>query len=277
MDARRQLLIQRRGWDRAVDHYEQYWARQLRPAHDELLSRAALEAGDDVIDIACGTGLVTLPAATAVRTDAATSGRVTATDLSPAMVAAVEERARAAGLTDVVGAVCGADELSVDGPFDVALCSLGLMYAPDPGRALAEIHRVLRPGGRVAVSVWGQRQRCGWAGLFGVVDRRVASDVCPLFFALGEPGVLASRLERAGFTEVDDIRLTVDLEYADDDEALGAAFRGGPVALAYARFDPGTRASAEREYLDSIAAHRTPTGGYRLPGEFVVATARRPT
>lgn len=277
MDARRQLLIQRRGWDRAVDHYEQYWARQLRPAHDELLSRAELEPGDDVIDVACGTGLVTLPAAIAVRAGADTSGRVTCTDLSPGMVAVAEERARAAGLTNVVGRVCGAEHLDVDAPFDVALCSLGLMYVPDPGRALTEIDRVLRPGGRVAVAVWGERQNCGWAGLFGVVDRRVASDVCPLFFALGGQGVLATQLERAGFTDVDHVRLAVDLDYADDDEAVGAAFLGGPVALAYARFDPDTRADAEREYLDSVADHRTPTGGYRIPGEFVIATARRPT
>jgi ubiquinone/menaquinone biosynthesis C-methylase UbiE len=276
MDARRQLLIQRRGWDRAVDHYETYWAHQLRPAHRELLSRAALAPGDNVIDVACGTGLVTLPAAIAVRTNADTSGRVTCTDLSPAMVAAAEKRARAAGLANVVGAVCGAEQLSVDGPFDVALCSLGLMYAPDPGRALVEIHRVLRPCGRVAVAVWGQRRNCGWAGLFGVVDQRVASDVCPLFFALGEPAALTTQLERAGFTDVECVRLMVDLDYNDDDEALGAAFLGGPVALAYARFDPDTRADAEREYLDSVASYRTDAGGYRIPGEFVIATARRP-
>ena len=282
MDARRQRLIQRRGWDRAVAHYDRTWARQLRPAHDLILRRAGLLPGDNVVDIACGTGLVTLRAATAVADPGAAdgeepSGHVTATDLAPAMVAEVATRARAAGLTNDAAVACGAEDLTVDGPYDVALCSLGLMYLSQPARALAEVFRVVRPGGRVVVSVWGQRRNCGWAELFGIVDARVTSDVCPLFFALGAPGALATNRERAGFDDVDHERLSVDLDYGDDDEALGAAFLGGPVALAYARFDPRTRADAEREYLDSLGRFRTDTGGYRVPGEFVVASATRPT
>jgi len=289
MDARRHRLVQRRGWDRAVADYERFWSRQLAPAHALLLRHADLTPGDDVIDVACGTGMITLPAAASVAypgpaTGAAAaipvgghrSGDVTATDLSPAMVAAVEARARWAGLTNIRSVRCGAEELAVDGPFDRALCSLGLMYVPDPMRAVAEMHRVLRPGGRIAVSVWGERRRCGWAELFGVVERRVASDVCPLFFALGAPGALTSLLRKAGFVDIGDERLSTELCYADDDEVIGAAFLGGPVALAYAHFDQPTRAGAEREYLESLAGHRTGSGSYRVPGEFVIAWARRP-
>ncbi len=275
MDAKRRRLVQRRGWDRAAADYQRFWSRQLAPAHDLLLRHADLGPGDDVIDVACGTGLVTLPAAAAVASPDA-AGEVTATDLSPAMVIAVEARARSAGLANVHGLRCGAEELTVDGPFDRALCSLGLMYVPDPIRAVAEMHRVLRPGGRIVVSVWGERRRCGWAELFGIVDRRVASDVCPLFFALGAPGALASLLERAGFVDIGDERLSTELCYADDDEAVGAAFLGGPVALAYAHFDQPTRAEVEREYLDSLAHYRSESGSYQVPGEFVVAWGRRP-
>jgi ubiquinone/menaquinone biosynthesis C-methylase UbiE len=274
MEARRQRLIQRRGWDTAVAHYERYWARQLAPAQDLLLSRAGLVAGEDVLDVACGTGLVTLAAAAAVADGP--RGRVTATDLSPAMVSEVETRARRAGLTNIDGLVCGAEELTPEGPYDVALCSLGLMYVPAPVDALGEMRRVLRPGGRVVVSVWGERRRCGWAELFGIVDARVSSDVCPMFFALGAPGSLRAVMERAGFVDVDHERLSVDLEYANGSEAVGAAFLGGPVALAYAHFDARTKAGAEREYLASIAGRRTGSGGYRVPGEFVVAWGRRP-
>jgi ubiquinone/menaquinone biosynthesis C-methylase UbiE len=280
MEAKRQRLIQRRGWDRASGCYEKYWSRQLRPAQDLLLARAELRPAQDVVDIACGTGLVTLAAASAVAgasgPEGHVGGRVVATDLSAGMVAETGERVWTAGLTNVEIACCGAEELSVDGPFDTALCSLGLMYVPDPLRALTEMHRVVRPGGRVVVSVWGERRRCGWAELFGIVDTRVSSDVCPLFFALGAPGALTAQLERAGFVDVDHERLPVNLDYADDDEAIGAAFLGGPVALAHARFDDQTRAGAHREYLDSLAGFQTDSGGYRVPGEFVVAWAKRP-
>jgi hypothetical protein len=125
------------------------------------------------------------------------------------------------------------------------------------------------------VSVWGERRNCGWAEIFPIVDARVSSDVCPLFFALGAPGALRTALQRAGFVDVDETRLDVRLDYAGADEALGAAFDGGPVALAAARFDDETRASAHAAYLESIAGYAD-GGGYRVPGEFTIASGRRP-
>ena len=271
MDARQQRVIQRRGWDRASACYEQYWQDQLRPAQDALLEAVSLAPGDDVIDVACGSGALTMAIATAV----GPAGRVLATDLSPKMAAATEARAVAAGAHNVEASCGDAEDLDVDSQFDVGLCSLGLMYLANPSAAVAALHRAVRPGGRVGVSVWGERSRCGWAGLFGIVDARVTSDVCPRFFALGGPGVLSGLLERAGFVDVNETRLDVPLDYRDHAEALGAAFLGGPVALAYGMFDPTTRQQVSDEYLESIAAFRCRDGSYRVPGEFVVASGRR--
>lgn len=271
MDARRHRLVQRRGWDRAADLYERFWSRQLLPAHDDLLAAAAVSRGDVVIDVACGSGAVTLRAARA----AGPEGGVMATDLSQRMLDETAAQALAAGLCNVSTVCCDAEDLPVDGPFDVSTCSLGLMYVPGPRRALAEMFRVTRPGGRVAVSVWGNRRNCGWAGVFDVVEARVASDVCPMFFALGLPGVLAGALETAGFRDVEHTRIHTALEYGDEHEAIGAAFLGGPVALAYARFDDTVRHDAEREYLASLAPFRNARGGFDVPGEFVIASAAR--
>jgi SAM-dependent methyltransferase len=162
-----------------------------------------------------------------------------------------------------------------DATFDAALCGLGLMYVPDPVRALCEMRRLLRAGGRAAAAVWGARRNCGWAEIFPITDARVASEVCPMFFHLGTGDVLARTFEAAGFTEIRTQRLSTTLCYASAEDALGAVFRGGPVALAYSRFDAATRRAVHAEYLDSIAAYRT-GGGYRVPGEFVVAAARAP-
>lgn len=70
-------------------------------------------------------------------------------------------------------------------PRDVVLCAPGLMCMADPERALRETRRVLRPGGRAGLAVWGARESCGWAPALEIIDAEVASDVCLLFFRLG--------------------------------------------------------------------------------------------
>jgi SAM-dependent methyltransferase len=272
MDAKVQRWVQRNGWDRASAYYEEHWRAQLRPAHDTVLAQAALQPGETVLDVACGTGLVTFPAAEQV----GPAGRVVGVDIAEKMVETARALASERGVANVEFECCGAEDLDVTGPFDAALCSLGLMYVPRPKAALTEMHRVLRPGGRVVAAVWGERSSCGWAEVFPIVDARVASDVCPMFFALGAPGALAGLMTQAGFTDVDTVRLDVELVYADDDDAVGAAFLGGPVALAYSRFDDDTRCSARREYLDSLRSYRD-GDGYRVPGQFVIASGIQPT
>jgi ubiquinone/menaquinone biosynthesis C-methylase UbiE len=263
-----QRRVQRYGWDLAAEHYEGAWERQLRPAQDRLLEVAALRPGERVLDVACGTGLVSFPAAAAV----GVSGAVLGTDLSERMVEIAATVAAARGVEHARFLRMDAETLDLpDGSFDVALCALGLMYVPDPDRALAEMVRVLVPGGRAVAAVWGERRRCGWAEIFPIVDSRVSSDVCPMFFQLGSGDALRWEFERAGFARVDVSRLDTVLRYASAEEAVTAAFAGGPVALAYGRFDAATREEAHAEYLASIADFRV-GDGYEVPGEFVVAS-----
>jgi SAM-dependent methyltransferase len=191
------------------------------------------------------------------------------------MVDAMRERAVREGVT-LDARRMDAEQLDLPaGSFDVALCALGLMYCPDPLAALREMHRVLRPGGRAAAAVWGARRNCGWAEIFPIVERRVASEVCPLFFQLGNGDALADTFAAAGFSQVRAERLTVLLTYDSDADAIGAAFAGGPVALAYSRFDETQRAEAHAEYLESIADFRRGEG-FAIPGEYVVASGVRP-
>lgn len=271
MEARLQRRIQRYGWDKAAGHYEAHWANQLRPAQARLLELGGLAPGEGVIDVACGTGLVTLAAAAAV----GPSGAVLGTDLSAGMVDLAQTAAARSGLSWASFARMDAEALDCGaGGFDAAFCSLGLMYVPDPERALRELCRVLRPGGRAVVSVWGQRSRCGWAEAFPIVDARVESEVCPLFFRLGTGDTLLGAMKAAGFGEVAVERLATRLEFPSDDDACGAAFVGGPVALAYSRFGDRARREVCEEYLASIARFRVGPG-YSVPGEFVIAAGRK--
>lgn len=271
MKANLQRRIQRYGWDRASDHYERYWAKQLQPAQDLMLEMAQLQPGEQVVDIACGTGLVTFRAARQVAPD----GHVVGTDISEEMVQTARNIAQERNLNHSSFERMDAEALHFeDDTFDVALDGLGLMYVPDPLKAVSEMKRVLKPGGRAVAAVWGERKHCGWADIFPIVDSRVKTEVCPLFFQLGTGDMLMRTFLQAGFGFVRSERLSTILYYDSPENACGAAFAGGPVALAYSRFDDKTRDEAHRDYLDSIEPYRKGQG-YEIPGEFVVAMGRK--
>jgi ubiquinone/menaquinone biosynthesis C-methylase UbiE len=224
-----------------------------------------------VLELACGTGLVTFRAAAAVQP----AGHVVATDISDKMVEHLRQAASAAGFRNIDVARSEAEVLRYpDSSFDAVLCALGLMYVTDPLASLREVARVLKPGGRIVAAVWGARANCGWAEIFPIVDSRVRSEVCPMFFQLGTGNALAMTLEMAGLVNLKVERISTTLHYSSEEEACGAAFAGGPVALAYSRFDDRTKEEAFAEYLESIRSFRR-GNGYAIPGEFVVARAER--
>lgn len=272
MDARLQLRVQRYGWDAASDFYEDGWRGPLAPAQATLLNVAALQAGERVIEAACGSGVVTTAIADAV----GAAGAVLATDLSQKMVDLTASRCAERGFSWVSTARMSADDLAVEeGSYDAALCALGLMYVPDPGRAITSMRRAVRPDGRVVATVWGERRNCGWAEIFPIIDARVASEVCPMFYATGAPGALRYEFERAGLGDIREHRQHEVLEFSSERALLLAMLHGGPVALAVKRFTPEVLAEAGQEFVASVAAHRSPDGRYLIPGEFVTVAGHR--
>jgi ubiquinone/menaquinone biosynthesis C-methylase UbiE len=272
MEAKLQRRVQRYGWDLAAEDYEPSWQTQLACAQTALLAMASLTPGERVLDVACGTGLVSFAALNAV----GANGQVLGVDLSGQMVQAAQRRAAHQRLSNARFERMDAEALTLpNASFDVALCALGLMYVPDPALAVREMRRVLRPRGRIALAVWGERARCGWAELFPIIEAAVVSEVCPLFFGLGQQDNLARLCVSENFESVLLRRITTTLDYADADTACNAAFAGGPVALAWSRFDDEVRAQLRAKYLASIAPWRSGLG-YKIPGEFVVVSAVAP-
>jgi len=204
------------------------------------------------------------------------TGGVTGVDLSGKMIDAAGALARQQALAQAGFLRMDAEDLALpDASCDVVLCALGMMYFPDPARALQEMRRVLRPGGRIVLAVWGARAQCGWAPVFPIVDAEVQSDVCPLFFQLGQGDNLASACTEAGFTITGEDRLATTLAYRTADDASAAMFVGGPVAMAWSRFDGPTRQRVRENYLAAIEPWREGSG-YCIPGEFVVVSATVP-
>jgi SAM-dependent methyltransferase len=197
--------------------------RMFEPWGRELLGEIALEAGEAVLDVACGPGTVARLAAAR----SGPAGRVTGCDVSPAMLAIAESRGPVAGGAPVDYAETPADRLPVaDESFDVATCQQGLQFFPDRLAALAEMRRALRPGGRIGIAVWKRIEECPPFAVLGEAIRTVAGDELADRYAGGPWGLpladdLRTLLERAGFQGV-----------RVEDRVLPVTFEGGPAQLA---------------------------------------------
>lgn len=271
MDARLFRRIQRYGWDAATAAYQRDWVPLLEELTRACVRRAGISVGARVLDLATGTGVGAFHAAEL----AGPEGVVTGLDISEQMIGQATDASNRRGSASVRFERRDMEDTGVaDGAIDAVTVAFGLMYAADRGAACAEIARVLKPGGRVSVCVWGRRAACGWAEVFPIVDAHVESEVCPLFFSLGVPGALVFALSRAGLVDVEEERVPVTLAWKSADEATSAMLEGGAVALAWKRFSPATREEVRAAYLDSLAPFRR-GAGYEVPSEVVFATARK--
>jgi SAM-dependent methyltransferase len=167
-----------------------------------------------------------------------------------------------------------------DGSYDVVLCREGLMFALDPGQAAREIRRVLRPGGRLALAVWGPRERNPWLGLVSdavsaQLGRPVPPPGVPGPFSLGDAGRLESLLRDAGLEEVVAGEHDVPLRAASFDEwwTRTSALAGPLAAILGSLPEPAVRGLRER-LEEATAPYRTPSG-LELPGLSLVAAGVR--
>ena len=147
--------------------YDDVFAHATRLFIPSLLQAARLQTGHNVLDVATGTGEAAAAAAAIV----GAAGSVTAGDVSPAMLDVARTKLRDAGVSfDIIDAHALP---YADQRFDRVICQLGLMLFADPARALSEFHRVLRPGGRVAVTVTTVPERTLFLRIAAVIARHV--------------------------------------------------------------------------------------------------------
>jgi ubiquinone/menaquinone biosynthesis C-methylase UbiE len=145
------MMWQRGIWGRYPAIYQREVDKRFVPVVQQVIRRAALVPGQPVLDLGTGTGSVALQAAALV----APHGDVLAVDLSPAMLAAAQQRAQAMDVRNVRFREGRAEAIPAeDGAVHVVLASLSLMYAIDRAAAAREIARVLRPDGRFVAAVW---------------------------------------------------------------------------------------------------------------------------
>lgn len=217
MDTQGHIVAPAEAWDAIAAAYDEFVAPGEASVAGEALRLAGLRPGERFLDVAAGPGGLSLPAARL-------GAHVVATDWSPAMIARFDARVRAEGLSHAEGRVMDAHALEFpDGGFDLTGSQFGVMLVPDQPRALREMVRVTRPGGRVLVVAYGDPARfaalqCFVAALQAVVpDFGGLPDPPPLEFQVADPDVLRRRMVDAGLRDV-----TVDTAH---EERVG--FRSG--------------------------------------------------
>lgn len=206
------------GWAK----WEHIFAQGFSRATDELIDMAAITRGMRVLDIACGAGSQSIEAAKRVGPE----GHVLASDISDTMLEYVRENALKAGIENIETLAASADELDASlGPFDAAICRMGLMLFPSPQRALEVLRPLLRPGARFAALVFTTPANSPFlsqpmAILLRHAGKPLPKPGSPGIFALGGDGVLENLLMESGFAEIETRTVQADIVLPSAEDAL---------------------------------------------------------
>jgi ubiquinone/menaquinone biosynthesis C-methylase UbiE len=243
-----------------------------------IFELAEVRPGQHVLELASGPGGAGLEAAEIV----GAQGRVVISDVVPEMVEAAASRARQRGLQNVATTVLDLEAIDQPGDaFDVVLCREGLMFAVDPGEALAEIQRVLHPHGRFAFSVWGHRDANPWLGVVldavaAVTGMVVPPPGMPGPFALSDATALVGLMETAGFDAVSIEELSVPLRSPSLESWWARTTAvAGPVVQIVAGLD-ASKQTAMAEHVRAAAARYVTDAGLVFPGIALVGCGHRP-
>ena len=245
---------------------------------DRMLELSRPRPGERVLELACGTGGPGLDAAPLV----APGGEVVISDFAAEMTAIAANRIAELGLRNASARVLDLEHIDEpDDSYDVVLCREGLMLVPDPARAAREIRRILRPGGRVVISVWGPRERNPWLGVvFDAVTEQLGVPTpppgIPHPFSLADAGELRDVLAAAGLARVQVGELSTPYRAASVDEWWErTAALAGPLARRLAALPDDAARALRQRAAEAIGAYRTPTG-LEIPGVCLVASAVSP-
>jgi SAM-dependent methyltransferase len=259
------------GWERRRAELE----KVTRPVSEWMVQALDPQPGDTVFELAAGPGDTGFLASTLLGPE----GRIISSDFSSEMVEVARRRAAELGLENVEHRVIDAEEIRLDDDsVDGVLCRFGFMLMPDPEAALAETRRVLRPGGRLVLAVWGQAERNPWISIagrllaeLGLVPRPQPGE--PGMFVLADEERLRGLLGGAGFAveRVEDVPVLFEFDDVDDYIA-GSRETGGMFARTWRDASDDEREAIRTGLAERFAPFAV-NGAYELPGVAVVAAA----
>lgn len=221
----------------------------LQPMKEAIIRYLQPNDGQKILDIAAGTGEPALSIAASNK-----GGTVTITDISEEMMEIAREKAIAKKLTNIETVICDASDLPFEnGSFDAVSCRFGFMFFPDMQLAANEIYRVLKPGGRFATTVWNFPEKNFWVtAIMGTIMRLMEipppPPEVPGMFRCCKPGRMKDKLEKAGFSDIEEREILSTLKTKSVDQYWEMMTEiGASVVAALSQADDGIRSKIKEE------------------------------
>lgn len=272
---------QRQEWNTAASGWQNRWQEiepPLQSVSDRMMELADIQPGQRVLDVATGIGE---PAVTAARR-VGPSGRVTAIDLSPQMLAFGRTRATELGLHNIDFREMDAEALDLpEHSFDIILSRFGLMFLPALDAALKSMLKLLLPGGRLVAAVWGPPQKVPFARLpMEVMMRELQLPPPPPGmpgpFRLGDANYVEQLLTQAGFTQIHIEPMMLTLEWDSVEEYVH--FQRDIVAqinMILARYPVERQAEILQAIKEAARPYITPSGIFHTENVLLLVVGRR--
>jgi ubiquinone/menaquinone biosynthesis C-methylase UbiE/rhodanese-related sulfurtransferase len=269
---------QRAAWNALADVYDHSFSMLAYPATMQMILEAKLQPGDLVLDIASGTGADAFTASPFI----GDTGKIIGVDIAERMVAVANEKAKARGIANCEFQVMDAEEITFKSSmFDAAVSKWGFMFFPDCHKAMKEVLRVLKPGGRLSALVLGRQDRArfftvGALAAFKVNPTLVEAEGGRSTFQFGPEGAIEAMLNAAGFVNIRSRRFALMISCADGEKYWELLTNGlGGFAERLRRAEPGVLESVRRMAIEQAEKYNSPDG-IRLPMEVVFAYAEKP-